>query len=89
MADATKRTVEKVRLVQEKYEEDFIDLTLTKEEAFVLYILLYRAGGKRSGPRGKLDSIRGALAKVGILWDHDMSQADAKVSGCPIFPDEF
>jgi hypothetical protein len=90
VATAEKRMVEKTRMVEEKYiEQDGVNLQLSEDEVFVLYLLLNRAGGARSGPRGHLDSIRGALVKAGIEWDYSTSKADAKISGYPIFPDQF
>jgi hypothetical protein len=90
MASATKRMVEKTRVVEEKYtEKDGVVLELDENEAFVLCLLLNRAGGSRSGPRGQLDRIRGALAKCGIEWNVEMSRANNGVAGYTIFPDRF
>lgn len=49
--------VEKVPLIQ---------LTLSEAEAEVLYGVLRRVGGPSAGPRGKVDSILGALATSGV-----------------------
>ncbi len=91
MASGKRESVTKTRTVkvEQKYEEDVIKLELTEEEAFALYILLNRVGGARSGPRGQLDKVRYALDQAGISWGPEISKANSKVNGYPIFPDTF
>jgi hypothetical protein len=57
MVKGDRVTVEKVTLIQ---------LTLDEAEAEVLYGVLRRVGGPSAGPRGKVDSILGALATSGV-----------------------
>lgn len=79
MATATKRQVEKVRMVEEKYTEfDGIVLELNKEEAALLTALI---GHKVGGASSHVMNIYKALKSHVPVYGTEVTEWDSKMSG--------
>lgn len=87
MASASKRTVEKTRMVEEKYTEfDGVVLELSDAEAATLRAVVGAICGNPDGLREHTDEIYNALGRVGFTNNRtDVRTAISKLSGYPTF----
>ena len=73
--------VEKIITTKEK-KRDGIILTLTDDEAFLLYRILSNVGGNPSGPRGVTDKIYQSLIDTNVMCGN---YGDVKINGYILF----
>lgn len=88
----TERHTETVMVPQTKtITTNFVDLTLTTEEARVLSQILSRVGGDPDGARGRADAIGEALESAGFDFIPSYSDSlpkNLRLDGYLIFADE-